>query len=220
MDFSVLANVLTSIPFVLLGLSDIRSITCWRSTKELPSRVFSLSLIPVGIGSILYHWSPSTAHLLWDRLPIAISLAAFACTVANEYFEAGLGSTFLAPSLFLSIATVLYWYLTVTHGREDLRPYAAMQGCAAGFSALVVLVKPAQSAGSSGLRWALAIYAIGRGVEFFQQDIYRQTGMDIGHPAKHLLVALAAFLIIRSLRASRTRQSGAGTLQLGAAISD
>lgn len=220
MDFSTLANVLTSIPFVLLGLSDIRSLTTSQSTRGLPFRVFVLSLIPVGIGSILYHWSPSTAHLLWDRLPIAICLAAFACTVANEYFQTDFGSTFLAPSLLLSVATVLYWYLTATHGHEDLRPYAAVQGCAAGFCALVVFIRPGQSAGTAGLRWALAVYAAGRGVEFFQQEIYRRVEIDIGHPAKHLLVAVAAFLIIRSLRASRTRQHGTGTLQFETAASD
>lgn len=219
MDFSTLSNVLTSVPFVLLGLSGPQSFNTRPSGRELPFRVFVLSLIPVGIGSILYHWSPSTAHLLWDRLPIAISLTAFACAIANEYFETISGTVLLAPSLFISVATVLYWYLTASHGHEDLRPYAIMQGCAAGFSALVVFTRSGQGAGASGLRWALAAYAAARGLEFFQQEIYRRIGMDLGHPAKHLLVALAAFLIIRSLHASSTSQRAAAAQQLETATS-
>lgn len=211
-DLSTLLNVLTSIPFVVLGFSGATSIRNWRSARELPFAAFVLSLIPVGIGSILYHWSPSTGHLLLDRLPISICLAAFACTVVNECFQTSLGSVLLAPAVFLSAASVFYWYFTVTNGSEDLAPYAAMQGCAAGFSALVVFTRHAQGGGIAGLRWALAVYAVARITEFFQQDIYRSVGVDIGHPLKHLMVSLAALLVLRSLVIARTRQPEPSTV--------
>ncbi|MGE5323886.1 MAG: ceramidase domain-containing protein [Actinomycetota bacterium] len=209
-DFSTLLNVLTSIPFLVLGVSGISSIGDWRIARRLPFAAFVLSLIPVGIGSILYHWSPSTGHLLLDRLPISICLAAFACTVVNEYFQTSLGSALLAPAVLFSAASVLYWYFTATNGRENLVPYAAMQGCTAGFSALIVFTRPDRTEGVAGLRWALAVYAVARIVEFFQQDIYRSVGTDIGHPMKHLLVCLAALLVIRSLGDGRSRQPEAG----------
>lgn len=211
-DFSTLLNVLTSIPFLVLGVRGITSIGHWRGTRRLPFAVFVLSLIPVGLGSILYHWSPSTGHLLLDRLPISICLAAFACTVVNEYFHTSLGSALLVPAVLFSTVSVLYWYFTATNGHENLIPYAAVQGCAAGFSALVVFTRPGRAEGITGLRWALAVYAVARIIEFLQQDIYRRVGTDIGHPMKHLLVCLAALLVVRSLGA-RTRQPEAGIVQ-------
>ena len=213
-DFSTLLNVLTSIPFLVLGVSGITSIGDWRGARRLPFAAFVLSLIPVGLGSIFYHWSPSTGHLLLDRLPISICLAAFACAVVNEYFQTSWGSVLLLPAVLFSAVSVLYWYFTAIEGRENLVPYAAVQGCAAGFSALVVFTRPGRREGIAGLRWALAIYAAARIIELFQQDIYRTVGTDIGHPMKHLLVCLAAFLVVRTLGDGGSRQPEAGIVPL------
>lgn len=224
-DFSTVANVVTSLPFVVLGLSGIRHLVPGsRNTTNgkpgTPFVAFVLSLILVGAGSVFYHLFPSTEHLLWDRLPIAMCLAAFACAIADAGQGSRIGSALLVPGVVVSVSSVLYWHLSVTRGHEDLRPYAAVQVCTVLWAGMAVFRRRAHSNGFGDLRWALAAYALGRIVEFFQQQIYNQFGLDLGHPLKHLLVAVAAFLIVRALASSMGEQPEMPELQLETAPSD
>jgi len=224
-DFSTVANVVTSLPFVALGLSGIRFLVPGsRNTSGgkpgMPFVAFVLSLILVGAGSVFYHLLPSTAHLMWDRLPIAMCLAAFACAIADAGQGSRIGSALLVPAMVVSVLSVLYWHLSVTRGHEDLRPYAAVQVCTVLWAAVAVFRRPAHSNGFGDLRWALAAYALGRIVELFQQQIYNKFGLDLGHPLKHLLVAVAAFLIVRALASPMREQPGVTDLQLETALSD
>lgn len=41
-------------------------------------------------------------------------------------------------------------------------------------------------------------YLAGRVAEVFQQRIYQIVGIDLGHPSKHLLVALATYFMVRN----------------------
>jgi predicted membrane channel-forming protein YqfA (hemolysin III family) len=210
-SFSTVANVVTSLPFIALGLGGLRYLVSGNGRNPMSGRpstpfaVFVLSLILVGAGSVFYHAFPSANHLLWDRLPIAICLAAFACVITDSR----LGSTLLLPVLAVSVSSVVYWYVTATRGHEDLRPYAAVQVGVVLWAVVVVFRRWRQRAGGADLRWALAAYAVGRIVELFEQQIYHEAGVDLGHPLKHLLVALAAFLIIRALASPMSEQETA-----------
>jgi hypothetical protein len=207
-NFSTVANVVTSLPFIALGIGGFRYLVPGSGRNPLsgrlspPSAAFVFSLILVGAGSVFYHAFPSTNHLLWDRLPIAICLAAFACAIADSR----MGRALLLPVLAVSVSSVLYWYVTVARGHEDLRPYAAVQVGVVLWAVVVVLGRWRRRDGRAELRWALAAYAGGRIVELFEQQIYHEAGLDLGHPLKHLLVALAAFLIIRALVSPMSEQ--------------
>ncbi|SDW55505.1 hypothetical protein [Nitrosomonas oligotropha] len=51
--------------------------TAFQDRKESwPYWVLFLSITSVAFGSIHYHWTPDIDHLLWDRLPIVIAIAA------------------------------------------------------------------------------------------------------------------------------------------------
>ncbi len=224
-NFSTVANVLTSLPFVVTGLSGVRyfapgSDKTPGGKPQIPFAAFVLSLILVGAGSAFYHLFPSTEHLLWDRLPIALCLAAFACAIADAGRGSRIGSALLVPAVVVSVSSVLYWHVTVTHGHEDLRPYAAVQVCTVLWAGMAVFRRRARSTGSANLRWALASYALGRILELFQQQIYDRLGVDLGHPLKHLFVALAAFLIVRALAASMSEQPEITALRLETAPLD
>ena len=217
-SFSTVANVVTSLPFIALGLAGLRYLVPGNGRDPMSGRpstpfvAFVLSLVLVGAGSVFYHALPSTNHLLWDRLPIAICLAAFACAIADSR----IGSALLLPVLSISVSSVLYWYVSVVRGHEDLRPYAAVQVGVVLWAAVVVFRRWRQRLGGADLRWALALYALGRIVELFEQQIYHKAGVDLGHPLKHLLVALAAFLIIRALASPVSEQAATAALQLEA----
>jgi hypothetical protein len=201
--FSTTANVISSLPFFVLGASGLGYLWTPRGrAREFPGSpylVFALSLIAVGAGSSFYHWSPSVGHLLWDRLPIALCLAALACALTNLYSGSRVGSVLLGPSVIVALSSVLFWYFTWTRGRADLRPYVAMQVAYAMWAGMVVFSRSGKSTGISSLRWAMVIYGVARVFELFQQQIYNALGLDLGHPLKHLLVATAAFLVLRSL---------------------
>jgi hypothetical protein len=218
-SFSSAANIISSVPFLLIGISGLARMNFDRTRilAMAPLGAFLLSLIMVGAGSIFYHWSPSTEHLLWDRLPIAICLSAFACAAADIGRARPIGSLLLAPVLTLSVLSVLYWYATWSHGHEDLRAYAVVQLGVVLYALFVAFGRRQQSAGVFYLRLALGVYITGRICEAFQQQIYQKLGVDLGHPLKHLLVALATYLLVRSLESAIPNRLKAPVLQFEAA---
>jgi hypothetical protein len=197
-EFGAFVNVITSVPFVVTGVAGVLRSRCGL-IRCAPGLYFAVgfSFILVGLGSCFYHWSPSLNHLLWDRLPIALSLAAIASAVTDIRWK-GLGTVLLCPAIAVAVFAVLYWYETSSRGHEDIRPWAFVQVAAVIWIAAAAL--PAASPIDHAMRTILGVYAGGRICEFFEQTIYRYAGFDLGHPIKHLLLAWAALLILRALR--------------------
>lgn len=216
---SLVANIITSLPFILIGVVGVARLRLG-STKSFPATAlaFLISLILVGAGSTFYHWSPSPERLLWDRLPIAICLAAFACMLADLRGESQIGTIFLCPTLILSVGSVLYWYATWKRGHEDLRAYAAIQVAVILYAIWIAFGSALQPDALFRLRLALVPYVAGRVVEVFQQQMYQIFGVDLGHPLKHLLVALAAYFMVCTYGFSRRKELGSSEESSGAAI--
>lgn len=202
-EISIIANVVTSVPFLITGLGGLRYLARMRRRTGVmpgtPFVAFVLSLVLIGAGSIFYHWTPSPERLLWDRLPIAICLAAFACTIVDIGHSSGVGGALLSPALIVATSSVLYWYESWSLGHEDLRPYGVVQVLTAALAVFSAFNWSPRFLSIPALRVPLTIYAAGRICELFQQKIYDRTGLDLGHALKHLLVALAVFLIVRSV---------------------
>ena len=63
--------------------------TTFHDLKEcLPYGVLFLSVAAAALGSMVYHWTPDVDHLMWDRLPIVIGIAAsllFYATLAFRF---------------------------------------------------------------------------------------------------------------------------------------
>ncbi len=216
---SLVANIITSLPFILIGVVGVARLNLG-SAKSFPATalVFLISLILVGAGSTFYHWSPSPERLLWDRLPIAICLAAFACMLADLLGGSQIGTIFLCPALILSVGSVLYWYATWKWGHEDLRAYAAIQVGVVVYAVWIASGSRLQQHALFSLRFALVVYVAGRVAEVFQEQMYQIFGVDLGHPLKHLLVALAAYFMVRSYEFSIRRELGSSEESSGAAI--
>jgi len=216
---ALVANIITSLPFILIGMVGLARLNLGR-TKQLPATalVFLISLIFVGAGSTFYHWSPSPERLLWDRLPIAICLAAFACMLANLNGGSKIGTIFLCPAMILSVGSVLYWYATWKWGHEDLRAYAAIQVGVILYAVWIAFGSSLQPHALFSLRLGLAVYAVGRVAEVFQQQLYQIVGVDLGHPLKHLLVALATYFMVRSYEFSIRKELRSSAESSSAAI--
>ncbi len=166
------------------------------------------------MGSIWYHCFPSPANLLWDRLPIALSLASLACAFANVYPGSLWGSRLLGPVVATALASVIFWNWTRVRGHEDLVPYALVQVAAALFVGYVSLMQWPDAGASKTLRSALAWYAGARILEGVQGALYQKIGFDYAHPIKHLLISVACFLMVTALANSLpSSEAGLGTLE-------
>ena len=75
-------NVLSNVPFVLIGLIGLYQISknAFSGILEdliIPYKIFFLGLILVGLGSGYYHLDPTNNSLVWDRMAITISFMSF-----------------------------------------------------------------------------------------------------------------------------------------------
>nr|MBA3754970.1 alkaline phytoceramidase [Nitrosomonas sp.] len=82
----------------------------------LPYWVLFLSVTASGLGSMVYHWTPDNAYLLWDRLPIAMGITALLAATLVERVGTTLGLWSLPFLTVLGVLSVLYWYWTEKRG--------------------------------------------------------------------------------------------------------
>ena len=80
------------------------------------------------VGSSAYHWAPSNASLVGDRLPIAWACAALASAFLGERVATHWSRAHtLVAALALATLSVAFWWLTERAGQGDLRLYLFVQ---------------------------------------------------------------------------------------------
>ena len=205
------ANVMSNLPFLGAGGWGLWRLRGQRGPTASAWRVFAAALICTALGSAVYHWSPSNATLVGDRLPIAWACAALLCAFLAERLQPRWAS---APSLAAALAfatlAVAYWWWSEGAGRGDLRPYLYLQ-------LLPMLLVPAalwlglpatfDTATSPRAWWAvLGCYAAAKVFELADQAVFVSTALISGHTLKHLLAAAGAAWLLQAA----TRPGGAG----------
>ncbi len=124
------ANVLSNLPFLFVGAWAL-----WRlrhapaaSPSLVAWRVFALALVFTAAGSSVYHWAPSNASLVGDRLAIAWACAALLSAYLGERVATHWsGAKVLVPALAIATLGVVFWWLTEQAGVGDLRLYLFVQ---------------------------------------------------------------------------------------------
>jgi hypothetical protein len=180
-------NVLSNLPFVLVGLAGLAWTVRHLHAIERHLRPAWLLLFAgvalVGLGSGWYHLDPDNSSLVWDRLPMTLAFMAFFAIILGEHVELRLAKLLLWPLLFVGVASVLYWRAT-----DDLRPYALVQFLPVLLIPLLVLLYPRRG---SGPVWAaLGCYVLAKGLEQFDPQVYAALGHAIsGHSLKHVAAA-------------------------------
>ncbi|MBS1841229.1 MAG: alkaline phytoceramidase, partial [Acidobacteria bacterium] len=127
-------NVVSNLPFAFFGIAGLVFLFTRASGAAFLDRgerqpyffVF-LGLFLTAFGSGYYHWNPSNATLLWDRLPMTIAFMGIVAALIAERISVRAGLISLAPLLILGAASPIQWYLSELHGYGDLRFYAAVQ---------------------------------------------------------------------------------------------
>lgn len=188
-------NVMTNLPFAVIGLLGL--LFCSRTPHLVATaswKLFFAGVTLTSIGSAYYHWQPTSATLIWDRLPMTIAFTSLFSALLSEQFRDTLERFILVPMVVLGLSSVLYWQQT-----NDLRFYAMVQ-----FFPLVALpmtscIIPFRDGSGRYLYQALAAYVLAKVFETCDQQTWKLLGFS-GHAIKHLLVGYSTFCLFLMLK--------------------
>ena len=215
------ANVLSNLPFVLVGAAGLLGLGPGRRgawgihfvdrRERWPYAVFFAGILLTGLGSAHYHWAPDNARLVWDRLPLAASMMGLFAGTIGDRLGARAGLAALGPLVALGLASVLVWHAGEARGAGDLRLYALVQFFPlVAIPAMALLFPPRYTRGAD-LVIAAAIYGLAKLGEMLDAGIYALGGAVSGHTVKHLLAAAACgwigWMLVRREPATATGES-------------
>lgn len=211
MGISNFWNVLSNLPFVVVGLLGLReSLRQMDGSKspglvmqELPWAVigFFSGVLLTGLGSGYYHLNPNNATLVYDRLPMTISFMAFFSMIIGCHASFKAARIALWPLMAIGMGSVLYWSHTESLGAGDLRPYALIQF-------LPILLIPILVKGSGSLAFqahviwkVLGLYVLAKVLEHWYHAIYGLLHFEMaGHAIKHVAAAAATYVVLLEVR--------------------
>ncbi len=197
-------NVISNIGFLLVGLAGLGFL--WNSTTAKASRRFVepperipyaalfLASIFTCFGSAYYHWQPSDATLVWDRLPMTMAFMSLLAATIAERIDLRAGLRLLGPLILAGAASVGYW-----RWRGNLWPYAAAQYYSVLLVGLIIFLFLPRYSRSADLLWVTALYALAKVAEALDARILVASRLVSGHTLKHLLAALAVYWLLRML---------------------
>jgi hypothetical protein len=199
-------NVLSNLPFIVVGVLGIAFLTSPRAGKAFiahverwPYWMFFIGLVLTGIGSSYYHANPNNDTLVWDRAALATTLMALFTAVLAERLGTGWVRWALAPLVLLGIGSVLYWHHTEVEGAGDLRLYLAVQFYPLIVLPLVLWFFPPRYTHGGNLVASLLCYVLAKALEVLDRQVYTAAGLVSGHTLKHLVAALGAAFILLML---------------------
>lgn len=198
-------NIITNIPFLAVGVMGMLLIARGKATGALPELrliyfSFFLGLLGAALGSAWYHFDPTNQTLLWDRIPMALSFAAFFSAVLGEQVSTGAGRKMFLPLAALGVVSVLFWYASEKSGAGDLRLYALVQYLPVLLiPLLLILYKPGLV--PVAYLWAVIwCYLAAKAAETLDLAVYETVRLLSGHSVKHLLAAAGAYVYYLALR--------------------
>jgi hypothetical protein len=205
-------NVVSNLPFAIAGVYGLLVIARrprgMIAENSLAYVLFFAGAIVIAAGSGFYHLNPNDQTLVWDRLPMTISLMAFFDAVLGEHVGVRLARRALVPLVAVGIASAAYWALSQTWDMADLRPYAIVQFLPLVLVPLILLLYPSRLTKVWFLWSVLACYALAKVFELFDAPVHRALGGVSGHTLKHLSAAGAMFVLALGLRSRTDRLSG------------
>lgn len=188
-------NVLSNLPFFLVGLWGLCRLPRFAIITRF-ERVawagFFLGVLLTFLGSAYYHWQPDNLRLVWDRLPITLSFICLFSAVLAERVSVRLAAWSLLPMLIYAAASVIYWYLSETWGRGDMRLYILVQLLPLLLIPLLLLFYVPRYSHGSALLWVAGWYVLAKIFEATDSVVYQFAGIAGGHAIKHLIAAVAA----------------------------
>ncbi|MDP1664868.1 MAG: ceramidase domain-containing protein [Methylobacter sp.] len=201
-------NVLSNLPFVIIGIMGVRLVALRKATGGLAELqamylTFFVGVFLTGFGSAYYHYQPDNQTLLWDRLPMTIIFMALFSAIVGEYISTRLAWKLFIPLLVLGIASVIYWYVTELNGHGDLRAYALVQFLPVLLMPLILWLFDSKLDNGTYIWGIIGAYTASKLMELFDAELYRIIGLLSGHSLKHLVAAFGTLIFYWSLRKRR-----------------
>jgi hypothetical protein len=198
-------NVLSNLPFVIIGIMGGRLVMLRRSTGGLAELrpmylMFFAGVCLIGFGSAYYHYQPDNQTLLWDRLPMTIAFMALFSAIVGEYISIQLASKLFAPLLIFGVASVIYWHVTELNGHGDLRAYVLVQFLPIALIPLILWLFDSKLNGGLYIWGIIGAYTASKLMELFDAQIYSALGLLSGHSLKHLAAAFGALIFYWALQ--------------------
>ena len=203
-------NVVSNLPFAFLGMWGISWVLSADSAEALndhSARWMYVCLFGAvaltGVGSSYYHLEPNNQTLVWDRLPIAVTFMALFAIIISERIDRRLGVWSFWPLVAVGAATVVYWHLSETWGRGDLRPYFLAQFYPVVAIPVILWLCPPRYSKTGHLYSAIAWYVAAKIYEFLDKDLYSYGHIVSGHTLKHIGAAVSCYMILSWVRQRR-----------------
>ncbi|WP_422845171.1 hypothetical protein [Acidovorax sp. M2(2025)] len=193
-------DVLSNLPFAAAGvaglvwlhrLGTLRLCGATRATAGL----FFGGLLLAALGSTVYHWKPSDAGLLWDRVGMAVAFAGLLGWAAVGRISPRAGVPMALGLLVAGPAAVGVWAHT-----GNLLPWAVVQ--MGGMAVVLALAWRPHRHGALALPLGAVIawYAAAKVLEGADHVVFEATGHWVsGHTLKHLVAAGAAWPLLRAM---------------------
>jgi hypothetical protein len=201
-------NVASNLPFLVVGLMGL-AVVAGRPELVGPEKlrgpwlVFFSGITLTAFGSGYFHLAPSNASLVWDRLAMTIGFAGFFAIVIGEYLSPRAAARLLLPFTIVGILSVLYWSVTESAGRGDLRPYVIVQFLPVLLIPAILVFRRHASDLTTAMWLMVGFYALAKILEHFDTRIYAITGVLSGPTLKHIAAALAPIVLMRALHRRR-----------------
>jgi hypothetical protein len=138
---------------------------------------------------------PTDDTLLWDRLPLGLAIAGFVAAAITERVGVREGLLTLPVLLIFTLLSVLLWY----YG-QDQRYYFALQAVAIITVPLLCALLTGPYTGSTAWFVTAGLYFLAKLAELLDHSIYALGHVISGHTLKHLLAALAVWVLARHLQ--------------------
>jgi len=198
-------NVISNIPFIIIGFIGVyenkKEKLIHDNYKITPLYgIFFLGVFLTGFGSSWFHLNPNNATLVWDRLPMTIGFMALTTALLSEYLYKDIQKKIFYPLLFVGFISVLYWYYTEQQGKGDLRLYALVQFLPLLLIPLIAFIHQSRFTHNYLLIGVVLFYLLAKLAEHYDQAIHQWLGFISGHSIKHLLAAIATYLVLIMLR--------------------
>ncbi|MDP2787565.1 MAG: hypothetical protein Q8O79_05770 [Pseudomonadota bacterium] len=203
--------------FVLAGLIGLRFLyspagrrAFVEAREAWPYALFFFAAILIGFGSGYYHLAPDNASLLWDRAAIALAFMAWLGAILCERVGLKAGLILLPLLLIAGLSSVFYWGWSEARGAGDLRPYLLMQAYPMLLIPLLLWLYPPRYSGGRDILIVIGLYLLALLFDLSDHAVFGLTGgLVSGHTLKHVVAALAVFVVARHLRRRQPPRSAA-----------
>jgi len=167
--------------------------------ERWPYATFFVGLVLTAFGSTYYHLAPDNSRLVWDRLPIMISLAGLLAGQVADRTTVRAGVALLVPALIVGVGTVLYWDATERAGHGNLVPYAVAQVYAMLVCLILAATGPSRYTRANDIWWVFAWYVVAKIAEALDEQVFAIGQIVSGHTVKHLTAAISGFVVCAML---------------------